>query len=46
MKDKNTTEDLVDIIAFLYRLIGHSDFHKMIGKYLYANVGNDILGLL
>lgn len=46
MKDKNTKEDLVDIIALLYRLIGHSDFHKMIGKYLYVNVGKDILGLL
>lgn len=34
MKNKNELSDFVDAIAKLYRLIGHSDFHKYIGKYI------------
>lgn len=46
MKDKQTKSELIDILAFLYRLIGHSNFHKEIGKYLYSKIGKDILGIL
>lgn len=34
MKNKNKLDEFVDAIAKLYRLIGHSDFHKYIGKYI------------
>lgn len=34
MKNKSELSDFVDAIAKLYRLIGHSDFHKYIGKYI------------
>lgn len=46
MKSSAKERDAVDAIAKLYRLIGHSNFHKNIGKYLYKTDKDTILQMV
>lgn len=46
MRDKNTITDMVDILSKIFRLVEHSQFPIMVGKYFKSKLINSVHNLI